>query len=49
MAPFYMLIRNELGLPIDQKLMTEMKEKNDKKIAEIDNEIADAEKNLGFC
>lgn len=47
MAPFYLLISGELGLPIDHKLVDEMKSKNEKKLADIDNDIADAEKNLG--
>lgn len=47
MAPLYQLICGEVGIPVDQSLLAEMKENNSKRIKEIDAEIEDAEKNLG--
>ncbi|KAJ1365495.1 hypothetical protein KIN20_025849 [Parelaphostrongylus tenuis] len=47
MAPLYELLCEEIGLTVDQSLLAEMKEKNAKRLKEIDAEIEDAEKNLG--
>lgn len=47
MAPFYEEVCNDLGWPVDQPLLTEMKAVNTKKLEELDSIIEDAEKNLG--
>lgn len=47
MAQFYELVATELSWPIDQKLLSDMKATNAKKIEELDAVIEDAEKNLG--
>uniref|UniRef100_A0A914YAS6 PCI domain-containing protein n=1 Tax=Panagrolaimus superbus TaxID=310955 RepID=A0A914YAS6_9BILA len=45
MGPFYELVTSELLLPVDKALLTELKQKNTKKIQKIDAEILDAEQN----
>lgn len=47
MGPFYELICQELDTQIDAKLLADLKAKNEKRIAEIEAEIKDAEENLG--
>jgi 26S proteasome regulatory subunit N7 len=47
MAPFYEIVCEDLGWPVDQNLLAAMKETNQKKIEELDAVIEDAEKNLG--
>lgn len=47
MAPWYEEVCAELGWPVDQALLIEMKGVNSKKIEELDAVIEDAEKNLG--
>jgi 26S proteasome regulatory subunit N7 len=47
MGPFYELLASELQFPVDKTLLTELKQKNTKKIQEIDAEILDAEQSLG--
>ena len=47
MAPYYELVCKELGWNQDAALLTQMKGNNEKKLKEIDEQIADAEKNLG--
>ncbi len=49
MGPFYQLVCDELSIPIDQALLAEMKAKNEKRLADVDAEIKDAEENLGMC
>jgi hypothetical protein len=54
MGPFYELICAENNKEIDQALLSEMQEKNEKKLKAMDIEIADVEQNLGkflrfFC
>lgn len=47
MGPFYELVTSELGVAADKTLLAELKEKNAKRLKEIDAEIVDAEQNLG--
>ena len=47
MAPLYKLVTDELKIPIDKAVYDELKAKNQKRVEEIEAEIADAEKNLG--
>jgi 26S proteasome regulatory subunit N7 len=47
MAPWYEIVCADLGWPVDQQLLAQMKETNTKKIEELDAVIEDAEKNLG--
>ncbi|KAI1715726.1 26S proteasome subunit RPN7 domain-containing protein [Ditylenchus destructor] len=47
MGPFYEIVCQETNTSIDQALLRSLKEKNAKKLKEIDDEIKDAEKNLG--
>lgn len=47
MGPFYEEICSDLRWPLDKQLLKELKEENAKKIAELDEKIEDAEKNLG--
>lgn len=47
MAPWYEIVCSELNWPVDQALLTKMKEENQKKLEELDATIADAEQNLG--
>uniref|UniRef100_A0A1B0CS96 26S proteasome non-ATPase regulatory subunit 6 n=1 Tax=Lutzomyia longipalpis TaxID=7200 RepID=A0A1B0CS96_LUTLO len=47
MAQFYEEVCKDLGWPVDQALLTKMKETNEKKLEELNAVIEDAEKNLG--
>eukprot|EP00397_Hematodinium_sp_SG-2012_P053858 GEMP01064570.1.p1 GENE.GEMP01064570.1~~GEMP01064570.1.p1 ORF type:complete len:396 (+),score=87.35 GEMP01064570.1:84-1271(+) len=47
MGPYYENIAQTVGLTIDQKLLGELKAKNDEEIKKIDDKKADAEENLG--
>jgi len=47
MAPFYEEVCAELHWTVDEKLLTTMKEENEKKLKELDDAVADAEKNQG--
>jgi len=47
MGPFYELVCAESDQTVDQALLNEIKEKNAKKLKEMDAEIADSEQNLG--
>lgn len=47
MAPFYEEVCTDLGWPVDQHLLSTMKEANEAKLKQIDDSIADAEKNQG--
>lgn len=47
MAPFYEEVTQELGWKKDEDLLTTMKAANVEKLKQLDEAIADAEKNLG--
>ncbi|KAI1715600.1 26S proteasome subunit RPN7 domain-containing protein [Ditylenchus destructor] len=47
MGPFYEIVCQETNTIVDQALLRSIKEKNAKKLKEIDDEIKDAEENLG--
>ena len=47
MAPFYENVCQDLGWPLDQNVLQQMKDKNKQRVKEIDAKIEDAEKNLG--
>lgn len=47
MGPFYEEICTDLNWPLDQNLLKELKDDNEKKVTELDVAIEDAEKNLG--
>lgn len=47
MAPWYEQVCQDLGWPIDQTLLNNMKKANTQKLEELDAAIEDAEKNLG--
>lgn len=47
MTPFYLECCKDLGWPVDQTLVTKMKQENENKIKVLDSKIEDAEKNLG--
>ncbi|KAI1725169.1 26S proteasome subunit RPN7 domain-containing protein [Ditylenchus destructor] len=47
MGPFYEIVCQETNTPVDQSLLSSLKEKNAIKLQEIDNKIKDAEQNLG--
>lgn len=47
MAPFYEEVSNDLGWPVDQRLLDTMKAANEAKVKELEDSIADAEKNQG--
>ena len=47
MGPFYELLAAELQINVDKDLLADLKQKNAKKLKEIDDEILDAEQNLG--
>uniref|UniRef100_T1GI30 Uncharacterized protein n=1 Tax=Megaselia scalaris TaxID=36166 RepID=T1GI30_MEGSC len=47
MAPWYEIVCSELNWPVDQSLLSKMKDENAKKLEELDATIADAEQNLG--
>jgi len=47
MAPFYEQLCEDLGWVVDQPLLNSMKQANDAKLKELDDQIADAEKNQG--
>jgi len=47
MAPFYEQLCEDLGWAVDQPLLDSMKQANDAKLKELDDQIADAEKNQG--
>ena len=48
MGTYYEYVCQEAKVPIDKGLRKELLEQNDKRIAEIESEIEDAEKNLGI-
>ena len=43
MAPFYAEMCDELGQQVDKSLLSDLKQKNKDKLAELDKKIADAE------
>jgi len=47
MGPFYEFVCQDSGTPLDQGLIKTLHEKNTARLREIDEEIEDAEKNLG--
>ncbi|CAG0920400.1 unnamed protein product [Notodromas monacha] len=47
MAPFYKEVCTDLGWPLDEALLTQMKAKNAAKLKELDEAAEDAEKNAG--
>lgn len=47
MAPFYEVVCRELGWPVDNVLLANMKKANQQKLGELDASIEDAEQNLG--
>lgn len=47
MAPFYEVVCRELGWPVDNILLANMKKANQQKLGELDASIEDAEQNLG--
>jgi len=47
MAPFYEQLCEDLGWDVDQPLLDSMKQANEAKLKEMDEQIADAEKNQG--
>lgn len=47
MGPYYKLVCDEIRINIDDTLFNELTSKNEKRLQEIDAEIADAEQNLG--
>lgn len=47
MAPFYEEVCNDLGWPVDNTLLENMKKENELKLKELDDSMADAEKNQG--
>uniref|UniRef100_A0A0N5AFI4 26S proteasome non-ATPase regulatory subunit 6 n=1 Tax=Syphacia muris TaxID=451379 RepID=A0A0N5AFI4_9BILA len=47
MGPYYKQVCEELGIAINEPLLNELKAKNEKKLKEMDDEIKDAEQNLG--
>jgi len=47
MAPFYEQLCEDLSWVVDQQMLDSMKQANDAKLKELDNQIADAEKNQG--
>lgn len=47
MAPWYEELCAEMNWPVDQALLTKMKAENEKQLKQLDEAIADAEKNLG--
>lgn len=47
MAPYYEYICQELGWTPDQTLLKTMQQNNEKRISEIEEQILDAEQNLG--
>lgn len=47
MAPFYEDLCNDLKWPVDQSLLSQLKADNEKRIAELDAAVEDADKNMG--
>lgn len=47
MGPYYKIVCDEIGAAINETMLCELKEKNEKRLKEIDAEIEDAEQNLG--
>lgn len=47
MAPFYESVCNDLGWTIDSTLLVKMKTKNEEDLKKLENNIEDAEQNLG--
>lgn len=47
MGPYYKQVCEELGIAINESLLNELKLKNERKLKEMDDEITDAEQNLG--
>ncbi|CAG9539594.1 unnamed protein product [Cercopithifilaria johnstoni] len=47
MGPYYKLVCADIGTTMDESLFTELRKANEKRLKEIDDEIADAEHNLG--
>lgn len=48
MGPFYETVCQETSMKIDRALLQNLKDKNAKRLGEIDAEIKDAEENLGL-
>jgi len=47
MSPFYILISDELRIPLDKDLLTRMQQANQEEPEKLDERIKDAEQNLG--
>lgn len=47
MAPFYELICEEQGWPVDTDLLNHMKKENEETLKKLDERLKDAEENLG--
>jgi 26S proteasome regulatory subunit N7 len=47
MAPFYELICEEQGWPVDTTLLNNMKKENEEALKKLDDRLKDAEENLG--
>jgi 26S proteasome regulatory subunit N7 len=47
MAPFYELICEEQGWPVDTELLNHMKKENEEALKKLDERLKDAEENLG--
>lgn len=47
MAPFYELICEEQGWPVDAALLESMKKENEEALKKLDERLKDAEENLG--
>ena len=47
MAPFYELICEEQGWPVDSTLLDSMKKENEETLKKLDDRLKDAEENLG--
>lgn len=48
MGPYYKLVCADIGAAMNESLFIELKKANEKRLKEIDDEIADAEQNLGI-
>ncbi|POM80077.1 26S proteasome non-ATPase regulatory subunit 6 [Phytophthora palmivora] len=47
MAPFYRIVCDEFQWPVDAALETQMSQKNEQELTQLDERLADAEQNLG--
>lgn len=48
MGPYYKLVCADIGTTMNESLFAELKKANEKRLKEIDDEITDAEQNLGI-